>query len=324
MLIRYFPDQVAAVIDPEKAGMTAQQVLGYGGDIPVVSTFKECQQFNPDTVLIGNAPQGGFIRPEYRVEILEAINSGCNIISGMHTFLIDDPEIRTVAENADISLRDLRRPPKPPHFPKGSWKTRKTPVLLVTGTDCDSGKMTTAWELTLRLREKGWDTEFIGTGQTGILLSGNGVPVDAVVGDFMAGEIEYAIDQVADHCDLVIVEGQGALTNMYYSGVTLSLMHGAMPDWIVMTHEPSRKLDVTDYPIVPLETVVQLHLDLMKPFRSTKFVGVNLLTHQMTEDAALDAINSVENQINKPVTDLIRFGNRQLIDAIDVELKSWK
>ncbi len=323
MLIRYFPDQVCAVIDSGQAGKTAQDVLGYGGTIPTVSSFAEANTFEPDTILIGNAPQGGRITPEYRAEILAAIDAGCNVISGMHVFLNDDIEIRTAAEQAGVTLTDLRRPPKPPHFPKGSWKQRKIPVLLVVGTDCDTGKMTTAWEITLRLRKQGWKVEFIGTGQTGILLGGQGVPVDAVVADFMAGEVEYSIDQVSQDCDLIVVEGQGSLTNMYYSGVTLGLLHGAMPDWMIMTHEPSRTLDVTDYPMVEMDSVLQLHLDLMKPFKASRFLGFNLLTHAMPEEDAIQAFEHVENQYGIPATDLVRFGNRNLIDRIAQELRTW-
>ncbi|MFQ6614299.1 MAG: DUF1611 domain-containing protein [Fidelibacterota bacterium] len=323
MLIRYFPDQVVAVIDPAQAGKTSQDVLGYGGDIPVVRTFSETLLFHPDTILIGNAPQGGGITPEYRAEILAAIQAKCNVISGMHVFLNDDREIRKAAEENGCLLSDLRRPPKPPHFPKGSWKERKVPVLLVVGTDCDTGKMTTAWELTCRLRKNGWKIEFVGTGQTGILLAGQGVPVDAVVADFMAGEIEYAIDLVAEDCDLVIVEGQGSITNMYYSGVTLGLLHGAMPDWMIMTHEPNRILDVTDYPMADLAAVMRLHLDLMKTFKSTRFIGFNLLTHAMDDNAAGEAIENLEQEFGIPATDLIRFGDRQLITTIEGELMQW-
>ena len=138
----------------------------------------------------------------------------------MHQFLNDDPELSALARKNSITIKDFRRPPNPPHFSKGSWKKRKVKVLLIVGTDCDTGKMTTAWEITERLKKRGKNVRFLGTGQTGIMLSGSGVPIDAVVADFMVGEIEYVIDSFGDKVDLVIVEGQGSLTNMY-----LSLIH---------------------------------------------------------------------------------------------------
>ncbi|NOZ03942.1 MAG: DUF1611 domain-containing protein [FCB group bacterium] len=317
MLLRYKPEEVVAVIDPKKAGLTAREVLGYGGNIPVVKSFAEARSFSPDTLVLGNAPQGGFISDLYRKEIVSAIESGCDIISGMHEFLNDDAEISELAKKRGVRLVDLRRPPKPPHFPKGTWMQREVPVLLTIGTDCDTGKMTTAWELTLRLREKGRKVNFVGTGQTGILLGGFGVPIDAVVADFMAGEMEYAIDQAAQDADLVVVEGQGAITNMLYSGVTLGLLHGSMPDYILIADEPGRKLDVADYPMVDIGTVMNLHRDLMSPFKNVVFVGANLLTYKLSETEALQVIADYEQRLNLPVTDLVRFGNRNLIDYID-------
>ena len=177
--------------------------------------------------------------------------------------------------------------------------------------------MTTAWEVPQRLKQKGRKVEFIGTGQTGIILSGSGVPIDAVKADFMAGEIEFLIQNMPDDTELVIVEGQGALTNQFYAGVTLGLMHGAMPDYMLMTHDPSRDLDVTDYPMSSMQHVMDLHLDLMKIFKESKFIGINLLTFAFDEKKAQDVIHETESKYNIPTTDLIRFGNKDLIDAIE-------
>jgi uncharacterized NAD-dependent epimerase/dehydratase family protein len=270
--------------------------------------------------MIGSAPQGGYINERYRKEIVAAIQNGCDIYSGMHQFLNDDPEFSALAEKESITINDLRRPPHPPHFPKGSWKKRKVKVLLIVGTDCDTGKMTTGWEITERLKSRGRNARFLATGQTGIMMGGYGVPVDAVVGDFMAGEIEHAIDEISDGADLVVVEGQGSLTNMYYAGVTLGLMHGAMPDYMVMTHEPERKIDVSNNRMAPIGDVMDLHLSLMKNFKQSQFLGINLLTLKMAEVEALGEINKYEKKHGLPATDLVRFGDGKLIDRIDQEL----
>jgi|TARA_B100001964_G_scaffold240590_1_gene310746 uncharacterized NAD-dependent epimerase/dehydratase family protein len=316
MLIRYRPEDVCCVIDPITSGKTAQEILGFGGEIPVVSNFKEATEFDPNAMLIGSAPQGGFINEQYRKELKEAIQFGCDIYSGMHQFLNDDPEISVLAKKHSITINDLRRPPDPPHFSKGTWKNRKVKVLLVVGTDCDTGKMTTGWEISKRLTNQGKNVRFVATGQTGKMLSGHGVPVDAVVGDFMSGEIEHAIDHVENGADLVVVEGQGSLTNMYYSGVTLALMHGAMPDFMIMTDEPGRKKDVSGYPMSTIGQVMQLHLDLMKNFKQSQFLGINLLTLNMEEKEALHEIKELEQEHKMPVTDLIRFGDGDLINSI--------
>ncbi len=316
MLLRYRREKVVAIIDPDKAGLTAEAVLGYGGQVPVVANVLESLSHNPDTLVIGSAPQGGRINPEYRQEIVAAIQNGMNVISGMHQFLRDDPELVTLARARRVELTDLRRPSEPPHFPKGRWESRTVPVLLVVGTDCDTGKMTTAWEMTRRLRAKGLEVEFVGTGQTGILLSGKGVPVDAVVADFMAGEIEFAIEQVLPKAELVVVEGQGSLLNMLYGGVALGLIQGAMPDYFILSHDPERERDVSGYPMPELKSFMNLHLELMSHFKSTRFLGINLLTKALPKEKALKTIHSLETKLRLPVTDLIRFGDRNLISTV--------
>ena len=317
MLIRYRPDEVVAVIDREKVGSNCEEEVGVGGDTPVLANFNASLHLKPDTLVIGNATQGGFISEEYRQEIINAINAGCDVISGMHQFLNDDDDLRSRAEERGVQLIDLRMPPSPPHFPTGSWQNRKIPVLLIVGTDCDTGKMTTAWELSKRLKDRGRKIEFIGTGQTGILLSGSGVPIDAVKADFMAGEIEYLIDNVPNDTELIIVEGQGALTNQFYAGVTLGLMHGAMPDYMLMTHDPTRDLDVTDFPMTTMKHVMDLHIDLMKSFKQSKFIGINLLTFAFDDQKALNIIEDSQKEFAMEATDLIRFGDKGLLDAIE-------
>jgi len=317
MLIRYRTEEVVAVLDRTKSGITAYDELGYGENIPVLDNFDNCIDFKPDTLVIGNASQGGFISDEYRLEVIKAIEFGCDIISGMHHFINDDEEFVQLAERFNVSLFDLRRPPDPPNFPKGSWHKRKIPVLLIVGTDCDTGKMTTAWEVSERLKSKDRKVEFIGTGQTGILLSGAGVPIDAVKADFMAGEIENMIDKVPDDTELIIVEGQGALTNQYYAGVTLGLLHGAMPDYMLMTHDPARDLDVTDYPMASMKLVMDMHLDLMGNFKESKFIGINLLTFALSDEEAKKEIDKVKNEYGIPTTDLIRYGSNDLIESIE-------
>ena len=320
MLIRYRPQEVCCVIDPDKSGQTAQDILGYGGKIPVVSNFYEAQDYSPNAMVIGSSSQGGRINEVYRKEIIAAIKYGCNIYNGMHQFLNNDPELATLAKKETVTINDIRCPPDPPHFPKGSWKKRKAKVMLIVGTDCNTGKMTTGWEITERLKKRGKNVQFVGTGQTGIMLAGNGVPVDAVVADFMAGEIEHAVDAVNDQADLIIVEGQGSLTNMYYAGVTLGLMHGAMPDYMIMTDEPGRAVDVSNNKMISIGDVMALHLLLMKYFKPSQFLGINLLTYKMNEELALKEIKKIGVKYQLPTTDLVRFGDSELIDHIEQEL----
>ena len=321
MLIRYRTDEVVAVIDPSKKGFHSQDVIGVGGKIPVVSSFNESKKYDPDTLVVGNAPQGGIVSEEMKAEIISALHFGVKIISGMHDFLSNDNKLMKIANKNGTEILDLRKPPSPPHFPIGTWINRKTPVLLVVGSDCDSGKMTTAWEIKKRLQAENKNVEFIGTGQTGILLSG-GAAVDAVVADFMAGEIEHLIDKnIKDDTDLVVVEGQGSITNYAYSGVTLGLLHGCMPDYLILTHDISREKDVMNHMIPELGSFMKLHLDLMAPFKKTSFLGINLITFNKNEEEARKQVNYFQTNYDLPTTDLIRFGNRDLIGAIKDAIK---
>ena len=316
MLIRYMQDEVVAIIDPEKKGLTSNDVIQIGGNIPVVGSFNDAKKYNPDHLVIGNAPQGGIVTNQMFIEIKEAIRNGINIVSGMHEFLSEDTHLKKLAEKSGSKIIDLRRPPNPPSFSKGSWQKRNIPVLLVVGTDCDTGKMTTAWEIKTRLSDLNKKVKFIGTGQTGILLS-DGIAIDAVISDFMSGEIENLIDtKVENDTDLIIVEGQGALSNYAYSGVTLGLMHGCMPDYLILTHDPSRSKDVMGHKIPDIKELMQLHIDLMRPFKKSLFIGINLLTFEMNESIAKNKINEFESLFKLPTTDLIRFGNSNLIKSI--------
>ena len=324
MLIRYKPNEVCAVIDRNHYGKTAEDVLGWGGSIPCVLNFDQAKQYDPTHLVIGNAPQGGRLNNKSLIEIEKAIDHGCDIISGMHSLLKNDHHLVDKAKKNNVSLIDLRNPPNPPHFPMGSWKKRKFPVLLVVGSDCDTGKMTTAWEVCKELNKRKWNVKFLGTGQTGILLSGNGVPIDAVVSDFMAGEIEHHLDKFSKDTDLVIVEGQGALNNMFYSGVSLGLLHGCMPDFLIMTHEPYRELDVSDYPIPSLKELMNLHLNLLKPFKDSTFVGINLLTLKLNCNEAKKYIKNVNDEFDLPTTDVLRFGSKGLISSIETAIQTWK
>ena len=319
MLIRYRPKEVCSIIDPDNAGKKASDILGYGGEIPIVKNFKDSKIYSPDSLVIGNAPQGGVINEDYKEEIKKAISFGCDIYNGMHQFLKDDPHFSELAKTNKVKIYDLRRPPHPPHFPKGLWKERKAKVLLVVGTDCDTGKMTTAWEITRRLKKRGRRVEFIGTGQTGILLGKYGIPIDAVVADFMVGETEFIMDSISNDTELIIVEGQGSISNMYYAGVTLGLMHGAMPDYLVLTHELGRELDVCNNPIPSIKDTMDIYISLMKNFKKTKFLGINLITLQTDEDQALKEIDNMALKYNLPVTDLVRFGSKEMIEKIEKE-----
>jgi uncharacterized NAD-dependent epimerase/dehydratase family protein len=140
----------------------------------------------------------------------------------------------------------------------------------------------------------------------------------------MAGEIEYCLDQLPKNTELAVVEGQGALNNMDYSGVTLGLLHGSMPDFMVFTHEPGRILDASDHPIPDLKELMNMHMDLLNPFKESRFLGMNILTLKMDDELAVQTCSTLHEQYNIPVTDLVRFGGEELIDSIETAIDAWR
>ncbi|MAG20990.1 MAG: DUF1611 domain-containing protein [Candidatus Marinimicrobia bacterium] len=320
-ILRYCPEEVVCIIDSTNVGKTSKDVIGYGGDLPIVASVDDALAYEPRKLLIGIANPGGILPDSWRQSIVTAIESELEVICGLHFFLNDDPEFSRLAKKHGVKLTDLRRPPSPLPFSKGTWQTRKTPVLLTVGTDCDTGKMTAAWELKNLLEEKGKTAAFVGTGQTGILLGGYGAAVDAVVSDFVAGTIEAEIDKVGEDYDLIIVEGQGSITHMAYSGVTLGLLHGTMPDFMLMGHEEEREMDTFDYPMIDFDTIMDLYLRLVRVFKPCEVVGIGLLTHLLNEEKAKAAVRKYEKRYGIPTTDFIRFGSRDVLNNILSKLR---
>jgi uncharacterized NAD-dependent epimerase/dehydratase family protein len=320
-IIRYLPERIVAVLDSQLAGRTAQEVLGYGGAIPVVATMREGLGFTPDAVLIGIAPQGGRLPEHWRTWLAEALDAGCDIWSGLHTFLADDPMLAERARAGGRTLLDLRRPPADLPVASGLAKEVDALVVLTVGTDCNVGKMTAQLQLVEQLRVRGMRTRFVATGQTGIMIEGWGIAVDAVVSDFTAGAAERLVLEGSVGADIVLVEGQGSINHPGYSGVTLSLLHGSCPDALILCHQASR-VYLGDYReaswvrIPPLTDYVRWYEDLGSAVHPTKVVGISLNTYDLDEVEARKAIERAARETGLPCTDPVRFDPAPLIDAI--------
>ncbi|HET6204938.1 MAG TPA: DUF1611 domain-containing protein [Planctomycetota bacterium] len=317
-VVRYRPDEVVAVIDSTRAGKTVAEVLGFGPTAPVVATMAEALAQRSDLLLIGIAPMGGRLPDAWRAMILEAIGAGLDVVSGLHTFLADDPEIASAAAARGVALEDLRRPPDDLNIPTGANKRWVPRVVLTVGTDCNSGKMTTAVEIAQGLRRRGANASWAATGQTGIFLRGKGIAVDRVVSDFVAGAAERLILEATDGADVVIVEGQGSLQHPAYSGVTLGLLHGALPHALVLCHKPPRK-SIRNYPEVPLpplRKVVELYERAAAWVRPARVVAVSLATYDLSEREARAAVARARRDTGLPATDPVRFGVEPILDAV--------
>lgn len=314
----YSPHASVGIIDSTNNGATAQHLLGAGGDTPVRASLADFLPYNPDTLVVGVTPVGGQLPPSFRRHILEALEAGLDVWSGMHQFLSDDHEFRLAAEHGGATIWDVRRPPEDLPVGRGHMIHSKSCCALMIGTDCALGKMTAGLEIQKSLQAAGSSAEFISTGQTGMMITGWGHPVDAIPGDFMAGCVEKDCMSVDGQCDVIIVEGQGSLLHPGYSPVTLGLMHGAMPDAMILCHQPSRVAisGCEHIPIPPLREVMQLYLDVQRPIKPSRVIGVCLNTYGMDEASALAAVEAAERDTGLPATDPVRFGCDKLVEAI--------
>ncbi|HYQ86665.1 MAG TPA: DUF1611 domain-containing protein [Bacteroidota bacterium] len=317
--IRYLPDQVLGVIDSRKAGQSAQDVLGFGGAIPIFADLKSSLPLGPDTLLIGIAPTGGMLPEAWRSIIIDAIASKLEVMSGLHTRLRDDEEIAGLARRNGVRLIELRGiPPEYEVVAQGHWKQRQARTILTVGSDCNVGKMTASLELHREFCRRGLKSDFVATGQTGILLSGRGVAVDSVISDYVAGAIELAVDKsAAAGSEFIHIEGQGSLTHQGYSGVTLGLMHGVMPDAMVMVHHPARHTDDYGFRIDDLKRLIELHEIILEPFKRSKVVGIAVNTVGMNAQEIAAAKRMLEDQTGLPAADVLTDGPAMLADALE-------
>ncbi len=316
--IVYMRDQVLAVIDSTKAGQTAQQILGYGGDIPVIKNLEEGLKFKPDTLLIGIAPSGGRLPEAWRELIKTALRNKLDVLNGLHTLLSDDSEFISLAKENKCTITDWRKIPQSSEVvSQGNWRTRRAKTILTVGTDCNIGKMTTILEVQKEFEKRGVKNDFIGTGQTGMMISGRGIAVDSIISDYIAGCIEKEIDASdKEGTNYIFVEGQGALTHQGYSGVTFGLMHGTMPDAMIICHQPTRLKDDYGIPLPDINRLIRFHEEVINIFKPTKVVGIGINSIGLTDEQSNAEAKKLEDATGLPAIDAFRFGGKKIADAL--------
>jgi uncharacterized NAD-dependent epimerase/dehydratase family protein len=321
-VIRYLPDRVVGVVDREHAGQTVQDVLGFGGSIPIFGTMEEGLARRPTAVLIGIAPAGGRLPDEWQGWLADALDAGCDLWSGLHTFLSDDPVLAARARANGREIRDVRRPPARLPVAAGMARLVEPLVVLSVGTDCNVGKMTAQLQLVKGLRDRGLRTRFVATGQTGIFIEGWGIAVDAVVADFIAGAAEELVLEGARNADVVLVEGQGSINHPGYSGVTLGLLHGSCPDALILCHQASREF-IGEYRgspwlrIPPLTEYVRWYELIGSAVHPTRVIGISMNTYDLSEAEARRACEAAARETGLPCTDPVRFAPEPLLDAVE-------
>ncbi|HEV8228454.1 MAG TPA: DUF1611 domain-containing protein [Candidatus Limnocylindria bacterium] len=330
-VLRYATFPVVAVIDSTRAGTDAAEHVGVGRGVPVVASVDEAIARGAEVVLIGTAAAGGRIDDRYRPHLARALERGLAVWNGLHERVLADPALADAARRGNATVRELREPPR--DLPIGGHRRPRdgATVVLTVGSDAAVGKMTASLEIVAALRRAGERAAFVATGQTGIAIAGEGIAVDAVVADFIAGATEKMVCEAAETADWVVVEGQGALTHPGFSGVTLGLLHGAAPDLMVLCHDAVRLTlkgyDDTGLPVRDLRELVRIYEDAAawrRPpgYPPARVVAVALNTAQCEEDFARAQIQDAALRTALPAGDPIREGDagadrlaRALVDA---------
>jgi uncharacterized NAD-dependent epimerase/dehydratase family protein len=311
-VLRYRRDDVVAILDSARAGAREDGV-------PIVADVESARAFAPQVALVGVATQGGRFPPAWRDLLRACIGAGLTIENGLHQLLADDPELRPLADEAGVELRDLRLPPAGLDCTTGANLEVDAKIVLTVGSDCAIGKMTVSLELDRAAQSRGLASVFVPTGQTGIAIAGWGIAVDAVVSDFLGGAAErLVVEGRARGGDVLWVEGQGSLVHPAYSGVTLGLFHGSAPHVLVLCHKAG-STEIEGSPghlIPPLSELVALHEDVSLPRRRARVAALAINTAGLDADAARAAVDSASDETGLPAADPVRDGADELLDAV--------
>jgi len=269
------------------------------------------------TLVIGVANRGGVISAAWKKVLVQALEEGFDLASGLHNLLRDEEDLAAVARACGRQLHDVRVPSV--KYPIANGVKRSGRRCLAVGTDCSVGKMYTSLAVDAEMKARGLKSSFRATGQTGILITGEGVPLDAVIADFMAGSVEWLTpDNDADHWDHI--EGQGSLFHVSYSGVTMALIHGGQPDALILSHEPTRAhmRGLPGYELPSLEALRDMALPLARIANpACEVVGISINTAAMGEDEALSYLEATEKRMGLPTVDPFRQGAARLADALE-------
>jgi uncharacterized NAD-dependent epimerase/dehydratase family protein len=317
-VLRYAKNPIVAVIDSRQAGKTVQDVTSIPCPAPIVASINEALSLKPDALLLGTAWQGGALPPQWRPDILAALDAGLDIINGLHDFLTDDIEIAEAARRKKCLLLDVRKPPDKLPVACGRALKVDSHIVLTVGSDCSVGKMTVSLELAKVAQQRGHTAKFVATGQTGIMIDGEGIAIDRVIGDFMAGATEQMVVEASANHEFILVEGQGSIVHPGFSGVTIALLHGSCPHTMILVSNPQRpNMKDTPFPVLPYKTLIRMYEELAAPMRPAKVVGIALNTRGMDEASAKAAIKQAEDETGLPATDAVRYGAAKLFDAIE-------
>lgn len=313
-LLRYCADEVVAVFDRQAAGKTCGEVFGVGGVIPIIGSLAEAPE--AEALVVGIASPGGKIPPHWRPIILEAIARRMSVVSGLHDFLRDDAEYLLAAERHGARLVDLRENDERDVARREGIRQGCLRIHTI-GNDCCSGKMVCGIELARGLGSSGVDAAFVATGQTGILVAGKGCPVDRVIADFLSGAAEKLV-LANQHHEVIVVEGQGSLFHPRYSCVALGLLHGLMPDGLILCYTLGRRTfyGMEEIALPRLEKVVELYESAAGVMHPCRVVGVAVNGVGLSDEAVAAECDRVASRLGLPACDPLRHGPDKLVEAV--------
>ncbi|MEH1902702.1 MAG: DUF1611 domain-containing protein [Nostoc sp.] len=318
-ILRYSEAPIVAVIDRESAGKSLPELTSINRDVPIVASVAAALEYNPEVLVIGIAPAGGVIPDDYWHEIKDALEAGMSLVNGLHTPLASIPELNALLKPGQL-IWDVRKEPANISIASGIARTLPCRRVLTVGTDMAIGKMSTSLELHWASKLRGWRSKFLATGQTGVMLEGDGVALDAVRVDFAAGAVEQIIMRYGKNYDILYIEGQGSLLHPG-STATLPLIRGSQPTQLVLVHRAGQ-VHVRNHPhvlIPPLPEVIRLYETVASAggaFASVPVVGIALNTAHLDESAAEEAIAQTIAETGLPCTDVVRFDANVLLDAV--------
>ncbi|MDJ0555093.1 MAG: DUF1611 domain-containing protein [Microcoleaceae cyanobacterium MO_207.B10] len=318
-LLRYSQAEIVAVIDRQSAGKSLPELTKIPRNAPIVASVNEAIAYHPEILVIGIAPSGGALPDEWLAEIKQAVSSGLSIVNGLHTPLANHPDLKSLLQPQQW-IWDVRQEPAKLPIASGKARTLTCKRVLTVGTDMGIGKMSTSLELNATAQHRGLNSKFLATGQAGLMISGDGIALDAVRVDFAAGAVEQMVIQFGSTHDLLIIEGQGSLLHPG-STATLPLLRGTQPTDLILVHR-ANQTHIRNHPnvlIPPLPAVVQLYEIVAAAggaLYPARVAGIAMNTFHLDEVAAREAIAQVETETGLPCTDPVRFGGDLLLDAV--------
>lgn len=314
--LRYGKTPVVAVIDAECAGESLAELTKIEQDIPIVKDIREALTFNPNVLLIGIAPSGGVLPSIWWEEVKQAVKAGVSVVNGLHTPIA--PQFEHLKEKQWIW--DIRQEPKGLTIGKARARSLCCRRILTVGTDMSVGKMSTSLEFDRSAQQRGIKSKFLATGQGGIMIAGDGIPLDAIRVDFAAGAVEQMVLKWGNDYELLIIEGQGSLLHPG-STATLPLIRGSQPTDLILVHRAGQKHihSLPEIIIPPLPKVVELYNQVASAcgtFGEVKVKAIALNTFHLDNCAATKAIAQVQEETGLFCTDVVRFGADILIDKV--------